>query len=102
MPNNNDTKKIVTYKDDQTYRFEISESGKDGNRCQYVHRSGPLHYSVKIGGTIGLGRCCNEALPGMLFCYIHASRDAMSLLIRNLNAELEGLKMNKNKERKNV
>lgn len=100
MPKSNDvTKTIIAYKDEHQYSFPISVSTENDNRCHYEHRSGPLHNSLKIGGTVKLGRCCNDALPGMLFCYVHATRDAMSLVIRNLNAELETFKTKKGRKK---
>ncbi len=77
----------IKYKDENVYKFEISQDDKRENRCQYIHRVS-VHPSIVIGG-VGIGRCNNEALPGMLYCYIHTTREAMAMYIRSLYYELQ-------------
>jgi len=57
------------------------------SKCQKVFRA-PIHSSVTIGSP-SVGKCENDALPGMLFCSEHATRDAMDMAIKILVRELK-------------
>lgn len=76
---------IIKTKDEEVYEFEIGPDDENPNRCEYIHRVS-VHPSIKIGGA-SLGRCKNRALPGMRFCYIHSTREAMAYIIRNIKNE---------------
>lgn len=74
---------IIKTKDEEVYEFETSPDNGDTDRCEYIHRVS-LHPSIRIGGA-SLGRCINKALPGMRFCYIHSTREAMAHMIKTLS-----------------
>lgn len=54
-------------------------------RCRHINRVS-VHPCVTSG--VSIGRCENEALPGMVLCEIHADRYAMGLLIRTLTRRI--------------
>jgi hypothetical protein len=60
-------------------------------RCSRFLTSGPLHPSIKIGGRVSLGQCENECVPDLVFCYEHASREAMEMVIVSCKKEIEQL-----------
>jgi hypothetical protein len=60
-------------------------------RCSRFLTSGPLHPSIKIGGCVSLGQCENECVPDLVFCYEHASREAMEMVIVSCKKEIEQL-----------
>jgi len=73
--------------------------GKEPCRCSYIHRSGPLHPSVKIGGGHSLGQCENECFPNLVVCFEHATKDTLAYLAKfyikkcaKLEEELKTLK----------
>jgi hypothetical protein len=68
------------------YEFETGPYDGREDRCEYIHRL-DTHSSIMHGGS-SLGRCTNDALPGMRFCYVHADREAMAYHIRNMWDEL--------------
>jgi hypothetical protein len=76
-------------KTEDGYEFEIGPDDDREGRCKYVHRVG-VHPSIKVGGP-SIGRCTNDALPGMRMCYMHASREAMSMAIRMYAKKIEEL-----------
>lgn len=51
-------------------------------QCSHIYRSGQLHPSIKIGGGASLGRCLSDVFPGLLFCFEHATKDALAHLVR--------------------
>ena len=59
------------------------------DKCDHVERVS-IHPSIKIGGA-AMGRCERDALPGMVVCGEHATRDALVMNIRTLSAKVEKL-----------
>ena len=57
------------------------------SQCQYTHRSGQLHSSIKIGGA-SLGQCKNEVCDeAFIFCHEHINKDALLILISMMRKE---------------
>ena len=59
-------------------------------RCNHIYRV-KVHESVVIGGA-SVGRCENEALPGMTKCIEHAGREAMGMAIVMRDAKISEMK----------
>ena len=84
--------------DGSKYHFETApDDGREG-RCQHTHRLG-VHPSVKIGG-VSVGRCVNDALPGMVYCYIHTPKEALAYAIRSLDEKVRKLEAELDKPKK--
>ena len=66
----------------RTSRFHHEKEEQMTEKCNHITRVS-VHPSVRVGGA-SLGRCENEALPGMTVCYLHADREAMAYQIRHL------------------
>lgn len=64
----------------------VGKQGED-ERCMWVERVG-VHRSVVIGG-VSLGRCKNKRFPGMVYCFEHTNKEALSYMVRTLLADFE-------------
>ena len=51
-------------------------------RCNHENRVS-IHPSIRVGG-VSVGQCERKALPLMVVCEEHASREAMAMVIRQL------------------
>jgi hypothetical protein len=75
--------------DGSKYHFETApDDGREG-RCQHTQRL-DVHPSVTIGG-VSVERCVNDALPGMVYCYIHTPKEALAYAIRLLDEKVRKL-----------
>jgi len=53
-------------------------------RCRCVHEARVgIDPSIRFGG-VSVGRCDRDALPLMVVCERHATREAMAMVIRQL------------------
>jgi len=59
-------------------------------KCRHVNRVS-VHPSVVIGGA-SLGQCENEVVPGLVMCFEHADKEALSMLAQERRIENEKLK----------
>lgn len=59
-------------------------------KCRFVKRAS-VHPSVVIGGA-SLGQCENEVVPGLVMCFEHADKEALSMLAQERLIEIEKLK----------
>jgi len=58
-------------------------------KCNHIFRSGPLHPSIKIGGTVSMGQCEKERFPELVFCFEHADKEAIALVAKSALAALK-------------
>lgn len=65
-------------------------------KCEVVFRV-PVHPSIVIGGA-SLGRCQNDAAPGLTCCWEHANKETLIHYIRMLLKEIDELKKKKKKK----
>lgn len=59
--------------------------------CRHVQRSGSVVEGHRLGG-VSMGRCRGQAVPGLVVCAEHATRDALVMLIDDLRAENDRLR----------
>ena len=63
---------------------------KKNDKCDVVFRV-PVHSSVKIG-EVSIGKCENDAAPGLTCCWDHANKDTLIHYIKMLLKENKELK----------
>ena len=51
-------------------------------KCAYEHRVN-VHHSVRCGG-VKIGQCEKDAVPGLIMCLEHTSKESLHMLIQNL------------------
>lgn len=74
-------------------KVHIEKVGSNDKRtqCDHVYRSGPLFAGHRLGGA-SLGRCENEAMEGFVVCFEHVNKEALAMMVRQLQSENAKLK----------